>query len=326
MKEIRVKTLMSEDLTCLPPEAPLKLAVEKMVEQRYSCIIISQDEMPVGIITERDIVRTLNREAQEIDLSLPISTFMSSPILSLNENQSLFHAMVISRAERIRHMPVLNDDEYLVGLVTQSDLANAHFQVIEMQSKMIEESVAAKTDQLEKLNKELQALTMEDHLMRIGNRRAMEVDLGYTHKTAIRYDQIYSVLLMDIDYFKNYNDHYGHQAGDDALRSVADILKANIRGSDRLYRYGGEEILLLLPLTNAAQADTVAKKLVASVAKAAMPHEKSMYKCITISCGGACVLGRGQIVSDWAQLIEQADSNLYKAKNDGRNRAHVIMG
>ena len=324
MNEILVKSLMSEELSCLPPEAPLKLAIEKMVEQRYSCIIISQDEMPVGIITERDIVRSLNQKEQAIDLSLPVADFMSSPILSLNENQSLFDAMVIGRAERIRHIPVLNDDEYLVGLVTQSDLANAHFQVIEMQSKMIEESVAAKTDQLQKLNNELQALSMEDHLMRIGNRRAMEVDLGYTHKTAIRYDQVYSVLLMDIDFFKYYNDHYGHQAGDDALKCVADILKANIRGSDRLYRYGGEEILLLLPLTNGAQADIVAQKMVASVANAAIPHAKSSYECLTISCGGACVMGRGHIVSRWEELVEQADSHLYKAKNDGRNRSLVV--
>ena len=226
MKEILVKTLMSEEISCLPPDVALKLAVEKMVAQRYSCIIISQNKRPVGIITERDIVRALNQEVQEINLLLPISDFMSSPILSLNENQSLFDAMVISRAERIRHIPVLNDDECLVGLVTQSDLANAHFQVIEMQSAMIKESVAEKTDQLQKMNNELQTLSMEDHLMRIGNRRAMEVDLGYTHKSVIRYDQAYSVLLMDIDFFKFFNDHYGHQAGDDALKSVADILKS----------------------------------------------------------------------------------------------------
>lgn len=326
MKEILVKTLMSEDLTCLPPEAPLNLAVEKMVEQSYSCIIISQDELPVGILTERDLVRVLNQKADEMDLSLPVSDFMSAPIVSLNENQSLFDAMVISRAQQIRHLPVFNDNEFLTGLVTQSDIANAHFRIIEMQTQIIEESVAAKTDQLQQLNKKLQALSMEDHLMNIGNRRAMEVDLGHTHKAAIRYDQPYSVLLMDIDFFKFYNDHYGHQAGDDALKSVADILKNNIRGSDRLYRYGGEEILLLLPNTVASQAGVVAEKLVASVAEADIPHEKSSYNCLTISCGVACVMGRGQIMSSWEELVEQADSNLYKAKSDGRNRSFVMQG
>ena len=323
MKEILVKSLMSKDLTCLPPEAPLQLAVKKMAEQHYSCIIINQNELPIGILTERDLVRALNQETQEIDLSRPVANFMSSPIINLNENKSLFDALVISRAEKVRHLPLVDDNEHLVGLVTQSDLTNAHFQVVELQSVMIEKSVAAKTDKLQQLNDELQALSMEDHLMKIGNRRAMEVDLAHTHNASIRYGHPYSVLLMDIDFFKRYNDHYGHQAGDDALRSIADILKANIRGSDRLYRYGGEELLLVLPHTNAAQADGVARKLITRITQSSIPHEKSEYKFLTVSCGGACVLNNGQMISAWEELVEQVDKNLYQAKNDGRNRSLI---
>lgn len=323
MKEIHVKTLMTEDVTCLPPEAPLESLVKIMVEQRYSCIVITKSDLPIGIVTERDLVKVLNYGAEKIDLSLPVSGFMSSPILRLNENETLFDAMVISRAEKIRHIPVVNNDEYLVGLVTYSDIVDAHFQVIEIQSEMIEQAVAARTDDLQQLNDELQALSMEDHLMKIGNRRAMEVDLTHTHSASIRYGNLYSVLLMDIDFFKRYNDYYGHQNGDDALKSVADILKANIRGSDRLYRYGGEEILLILPYTNAEQADEVARKLVSSIAKRAISHEKSPYEFLTISCGGACILDNKDLISDWEKLIEQADRNLYQAKNDGRNRSVV---
>jgi len=324
MKKILVKTLMSEEVTCLPSEAPIRLAVKKMVEQRYSCVVIQEDNLPIGMMTERDLVKLLNQNPQEIDLSLPVEDFMSSPVISLNENQSLFDAMVIGRAERIRHFPVLNDDEKLVGLITQSDLANAHFRVIENQSEMIEKSVAAKTSKLQRLNDELQALSMEDHLMKIGNRRAMEVDLGHTHNASIRYGDPYSVLLLDIDFFKRYNDHYGHQAGDDALKSVAASLKANIRGSDRLYRYGGEELLLVLPHTNALQADEVAKKLVSSIEKSSIPHEKSPYELLTVSCGGACVLNNDQTISDWKGLVEKVDSNLYQAKSNGRNCSVVV--
>ncbi len=323
MKEIHVKTIMAEDVTCLPPEAPLQIVVKKMVEQRYSCIVISKNELPIGIITERDLVKVLNHGAGEIDLSLPVSGFMSSPIIRLNENETLFDAMVISRAEKIRHIPVVNDDEYLVGLVTYSNLVDAHFQVIEIQSEMIEQAVATRTGKLQQLNAELQTLSMEDPLMKIGNRRAMEIDLGHTHNASIRYGHPYSVILMDIDFFKRYNDYYGHQAGDDALKSVAESLKANIRGSDRLYRYGGEEILLVLPHTNAAQAEVVARKLVSSIAKSSISHEKSPYEFLTISCGGACVLNNEHLISNWEVLIEQVDQNLYQAKNDGRNRSVV---
>lgn len=314
---------MTEDVTCLPPEAPLQLVVKKMVEQRYSCIVIKKNEILIGIVTERDLVKVLNHDTEEIELSLPVSGFMSSPIIRLNENETLFDAMVISRAEKIRHIPVVNDNEHLVGLVTYSDLVDAHFQVIEIQSEMIEQAVAARTGKLQQLNDELQTLSMEDHLMRIGNRRAMEVDLNHTHNASIRYGNFYSVLLIDIDFFKRYNDYYGHQAGDDVLKSIAEILKTNIRGSDRLYRYGGEEILLVLPNTNSTQAEAVARHLVSTIAKSSIPHEKSPYKCLTISCGGACVLNNEHLISNWEELIEQGDSNLYQAKNDGRNRSVV---
>lgn len=227
--------------------------------------------------------------------------------------------MVVSRSEKIRHIPVVNDDECLVGLVTYSNLVNAHFQVVETQSEMIEHAVAERTGQLQQLNDELQTLSMEDHLMGIGNRRAMEVDLGHTHNALIRYKNPYAVLLMDLDLFKLYNDHYGHQAGDDALKSVADVLKNNIRGSDRLYRYGGEEILLVLPQTSAAQAEIMARKLVSSIAESAISHAKSPYEVLTISCGGACALNNENVISSWEEVVEQADKNLYQAKNDGRN-------
>jgi len=290
-----------------------------MVEQRYSCLVIKENDLPIGIITERDLIKVLNQESQKIDLSLSVSELMSSPVSTLNQSDSLFEAMVISRAEKIRHLPVVDNDERLVGLVTHTDLANAHFRVIELQTTIIENAVAAKTSELSQLNDELQTLSTEDHLMKIGNRRSMEVDLGHTHASAIRYELPYTVLLMDIDFFKLYNDHYGHPAGDEALKSVATVLKENIRGSDRLYRYGGEELLLILPNTNVAQAEKVARKLLSSLVKYSIPHEKSIHKVLTISCGGACVFNKGEMFGSWEELLELVDSNLYKAKNSGRN-------
>ena len=319
MKEILVKSLMSESVFCLSPEAPLQSAVQQMVEQKFSCIIIKHDNSPIGIVTERDLVKILNQRTDQIDLSLPVADFMTFPILSVNENETLFDAMVVSRVEKIRHLPVVNDMDELVGLVTHSDLANAHFRVVEMQSELLEKTVSEKTGQLQQLNDELQKLSMEDHLMKIGNRRAMEVDLGHTHTASIRYKHLYSILLMDIDFFKLYNDHYGHQAGDEVLQAVADILQKNIRGSDRLYRYGGEELLLVLPYTDAEQASTVAQKLVSAIFKSSIPHIKSNYAFLTISCGGACVLDNGEMISGWERMVEKADQHLYQAKNNGRN-------
>ena len=171
MKEILVKTLMTSDVSCLSADTTLLIAAQQMVKQRFSCIVIKQNLCPIGILTERDLVKVLCKDNHEQDLSKPISEFMTSPVLSLNQNESLFDALVINRAERVRHLPVVNDKDELVGLVTQSDLANAHFHVTEIQSKLIEQAIASKTQVLQQVNEELQALSMEDHLMEIGNRR-----------------------------------------------------------------------------------------------------------------------------------------------------------
>lgn len=324
MKAILVKTLMTATVSCLSPEAPLREAVDQMFKQKISCIVIKQNQSPIGILTERDLVRVLSGKKHEQDLDLPISDFMSSPVLTLNQNETLFDALVVNRAEKVRHLPVVNDEDALVGLITQSDLANAHFHVIEKQSDLIEQAIKSKTMALQHLNDELQTLSMEDHLMEIGNRRAMEVDLSHTHSSSIRYNQIYSVLLLDVDYFKRYNDLYGHQMGDDALRQVAGTIKNKIRATDRLYRYGGEELLLLLPHTSADQSAITASKLVVSIEANSTPHEDSPLGCLTISGGCASAqINHQEKHSNWENVVEQADQALYQAKSEGRNRAVV---
>jgi diguanylate cyclase (GGDEF)-like protein len=162
--------------------------------------------------------------------------------------------------------------------------------------------------------------------MEIGNRRAMEVDLDHTHSSALRYNQIYSLLLLDVDYFKLYNDSYGHQKGDEALKDIANIMKKHIRASDRLYRYGGEELLLLLPSTDAEEAYIVAKKLVSSVQDQAIPHRESPIECLTMSSGCTSVCKNTQEkYSHWEEAVEVADKALYRAKKGGRNRVETAL-
>lgn len=326
MKEIFVKTLMTRGVSCLSPDAPLREAVDLMVENRYSCVVVKQHESPIGIVTERDLVKVLSQVNHEQNLAQPISSFMSSPVLSLGEDETLFDALVVNRAEKVRHIPVVDENNELVGLVTMTDLVNAHFQVTEMQSQLIEQAISSKTQALQELNDELQTLSMVDHLMQIGNRRAMEVDLSHTHSSAIRYSKVYSVLLLDIDYFKFYNDYYGHQMGDDALKQVADVMKQSIRSSDRLYRYGGEELLIILPHTNIEQSVVVANKIIAAVQGCSIPHNKSPFGHLTISCGCTGInLEQPEKPSRWEQLVKVADQALYQAKNEGRNRSICLL-
>lgn len=323
MKEIYVKSLMSETVTCLKKNAPLRDAIKLMVKNEFSCIVIEQDGIPIGIVTERDLVKTLNNDLVQVDLSCPVFDIMTSPIIRLKQDETLFDALVVSRAEGVRHLPVVDDNEQLVGLITQTDIANAHYHVTELQTEIIENAIAEKVDVLQKVNEELQALSMEDHLMEIGNRRAMEVDLGHIHASAVRYKEAYSILLIDVDNFKPYNDHYGHQSGDDVLRQVAQLLKTNIRKSDRLYRYGGEELLVVLPHISVQQLEIASAKLVAVIANERIPHSKSNFNIVTISSGAANVMGGDSVPDSWEKLVEIADQCLYKAKASGRNRSFV---
>lgn len=326
MKEILVNTLMTRNVDCLPPESSLREAIDKMVGQRYSCIIIAEGKSPVGILTERDLVKVLSGIDHEQKLAQPVSNFMTSPVLSLNQNESLFDALVVTKAEKVRHLPVVNDSNELVGLITHTDLANAHFHVTELQSKLIEDAIQSKTQILQQVNEELQALSMEDHLMEIGNRRAMEVDLNHTHASALRYNQVYSILLIDIDFFKRYNDLYGHQKGDNALKQVAKVIEGDIRCSDRLYRYGGEELLLILPHTTAQQSTVVAKKLVEVIRTSGIEHKDSPEGVLTISGGCTSVLAtQTEKHLSWEKEVEVADRALYQAKDSGRNCAVTIL-
>lgn len=322
MKQIPVDKLMSHDVELLSPETPLQSVVLTMQSKRHSCVILGKNKLPTGIITERDLVNIMARMLDSPELaSKPAAEFMSTPPCTVSNEQTLFDALVIARAESVRHLPVVGSSGNLVGLITQTDLARAHFEVIESQQQTIEQAIHERTEELLAANQELQSLSMEDGLLHIGNRRAMEVDMEHTHARAVRYRQTYTTVLLDVDYFKAYNDHYGHMAGDDALKQTASIVKSAIRKSDRLYRYGGEELLLLLPDTNPAGGEILTQRILNALQGASITHCKSPYGVITMSAGIACYdPEQPDAPAEWREAVQAADLRLYQAKEAGRNR------
>ena len=321
MKEIPITSLMTSGVDMMTPDTCLKKVVRKMRDNRHSCVIIGENSVPTGIVTERDLVKMLDK--MMTDASMPehqVDEIMAREPHTVHIDQSLFDALAITRAEKIRHLPVVDNEDKLVGLLTQTDLANAHFHVIEMQREIIERAIESETGELREANEQLHALSMEDALLSIGNRRAMEVDMDHTHAVMQRYKHPYTVALIDIDHFKLYNDHYGHLDGDECLKQVSQTLEETIRKSDRLYRYGGEEFLLLLPDTEPGGATILANRLVEDLYAAAIPHCKSPYKVVTISIGIASCSAVDCANSSWKDVVENADKLLYQAKSCGRNQ------
>lgn len=131
-----------------------------------------------------------------------------------------------------------------------------------------------------------------------------------------------SIIMMDIDYFKKYNDHYGHPAGDEVLKAVAKVVKDSVRKKDLVIRYGGEEFLVFLEEANANIAREVCERIHKQLAEKAIPHEKSeVSKHITVSIGVCYQRKKGSCSLD--QIIDIADEALYEAKRTGRNRSSL---
>ncbi len=321
MGDVYVRELMCGVPATADVSMTLGEVAELMVANSSSFMLVGCESYPQGIITERDLARVLVASQHELGLlRSSVTDFMSSPVITVNENETLYEAVVVARTERVRHLPVVDDDDRLVGIVTNRDLANAHFQVVELHASTIQRSVARETRELLQVNQELQAMSMEDHLLEIGNRRAMEVDLVHTHAAYQRFGRPYGVVLIDVDYFKLYNDHFGHQAGDTALKQVAGFLREELRTNDRLYRFGGEELLLLVPAVDAMNSARCAQRLVDAVSDCRLPHPASPLGRLTVSAGAA-IANSSSNVSCWSDVVEQADQALYRAKSGGRNRA-----
>jgi diguanylate cyclase (GGDEF)-like protein len=162
---------------------------------------------------------------------------------------------------------------------------------------------------------QLQLLSVLDPLTGARNRRAMNEELKIAASVQRRHGVSYAVLVMDLDHFKQINDNHGHLAGDQVLIDFVELIKRCSRKADRLFRFGGEEFLLLLPNTDLASLRIAAEHLQTQVAE----QLKSPGGPVSMSSGGAAL----HHDEHWEALLQRADSCLYQAKDAGRNRAVI---
>ena len=172
-------------------------------------------------------------------------------------------------------------------------------------------------DANQELLAKLEALSRTDPLTGAGNRRSFDETLGKEFARARRHGHPLSVVMLDIDHFKRINDTHGHPVGDQVLRSFARVVASVLREGDTLFRYGGEEFVVLLPDTSRDGALAAAQRMVAAIASA--PH-KVGHESINVTTS-AGVAGLEQAARDGNELVGKADSALYEAKEGGRNRA-----
>ncbi|OLP19970.1 hypothetical protein BST81_02545 [Leptolyngbya sp. 'hensonii'] len=287
--------------------------------------------------TEADEIQKLQSAcAAFVGISFAIST-----LLALLLARQLAHPLVQLQAiaQRIRDhdynfaVHVQSNDElgFLADTLNTMMTDISHYTVtleaqnrqLEEYSRTLEQKVADRTQELLTANQQLYQLANSDTLTQLANRRRFNEFLAQAWLQAKREKFPISLLLCDVDYFKKYNDAYGHQAGDACLQQIAAVIgQAVERSSDLAARYGGEEFMVVLQNTDLQGAVTVGKRIQSRIYELQIEHRGSLVRpYVTLSMGIVSLCPTGDITTD--QFINQADRLLYQAKQEGRDRIKI---
>lgn len=210
---------------------------------------------------------------------------------------------------------VIHNDSLVESGITLSLPNHEIGQIAQYIGKLTSQSLYQKNQELLEKNKLLESLAIHDFLTGLFNRRKIEELLKTEYERCVRYNTSLSLILYDIDFFKNVNDSYGHQEGDRVLKELTLLISHNIRKTDMHGRWGGEEFLVILPETPISVVQEVAEKL----RKVVESHDFELPQHITISAGVTVV----QTDETLDKVLQRLDSALYMAKKTGRNRVHA---
>jgi two-component system chemotaxis response regulator CheY len=212
-------------------------------------------------------------------------------------------------------------DDYLMKPLNRHEL-EARLLVASRITKLYRE-LANQQVELERLNSQLFLQARTDGLTQVGNRLKMREDLNVLFARVAEQGDSFCALMCDVDHFKLYNDGYGHLQGDEVLKKVARTLVQGCRPNDEIYRYGGEEFLLVMPEQSVEAACAVAERHRARIEQLAIPNIASPGSIVTISVGVAAMTTTQPSIKEW---LEDADGALYRAKQLGRNRVVSAAG
>ncbi len=288
--------------------------IKMMQENDTDAILITNDSLlPIGIFTTKDFIKILNLN---LDLKNPIKEFMSQPVETLHNTATISDAIDFIRDKHFKRIVVTDDEDRVMGILTQKELLRIVY------NKWID-FIKEEGNRISKINEQLlsNAVKLEekasfDYLTKIYNREKFESFLNYEITIATRYtEENFCILLLDIDFFKNVNDTYGHLIGDHVLQEVAKVLTLCSRKSDVVARWGGEEFIMMLPKTNIEQAIFVAEKLRATIEK----HKFEVVSHITCSIG----VSQFHHSETKTELFKRVDDALYNAKKSGRNKVQL---
>lgn len=317
----------------IPHRQQLKLVLQN--QHHFVQIAPWQDELGldwlvVVVIPESDFMQQININTRHTVLLCTIALIIAILVGIITANQITQPILQISASAKAIADGKLTQTVKAEGvgeldLLSQSfnrmaEQLQQSFAALEDANYVLERRVEERTTELKKANRELQRLSQIDGLTQIANRRHFDQYLTQEWHRSQREQRSLSLILCDVDFFKNYNDLYGHQKGDDCLQRVAQLLRQAVkRPADLVARYGGEEFALILPSTDLKGAIAIAQAIQQEVYSAQILHTASeISKFLTISLGIVSTIPTSAVSLD--QLIAAADAALYEAKHQGRDR------
>lgn len=303
MALMKIGAVMAKDVLTTYKEEPILTLLERLNKHRIGAVVvINKENMPIGIITERDIIHALVSYKEEL-FKKQAQDIMSAPVLTLDPEQDIDSAAILMTLNGIRRIPITVDNR-LVGLITYRDLTNA-----------LRKSYFS----LEEKAEVLQDMANKDALTGLFNKRFINEELKKQFDTAVKSGTSMTVIMIDIDHFKIVNDTYGHQCGDYVLKTLSVILQTKSREINIVGRYGGEEFIIIGPISEYKSSLFFAERLRASVEETVFNWDNREFH-ITISAG-ICVWN--QHIKDSKTMVKLADEALYEAKNNGRNQVKM---
>lgn len=272
-------------------------------------MLIVENRKLIGIVTAKDVIKMI---CDGVDMTLPISNYMTQHVKTINQRSTIKAAIEHLKVNHFKRAIVVDDHNEVVGRITQRELIGITYGRWAELMKLHAHELGELVQVLESKNIKLQEESVTDPLTGAGNRRLFnqvtEAEIGrfYRHQMAA-----FSVLMLDIDFFKKINDIFGHPVGDEVLKILSNRVKSRLRTSDIFSRWGGEEFVVLLPTADINAASVLAERIRAEIADNPICEHQ-----VTVSIGVA-QYQRGE---SQEELLQRVDMALYEAKNSGRNK------
>ena len=302
-------------------EPAIRSLVGQLLEDEGHTVTLAEDG--------KDALEKFNRGWHEIvfsDIRMPNMTGIEllGEVMKINENTQFIimtsHASVENSIAALKQGAfdyIIKPFEELDLVVETTNRAIANLSAIRKQQYLVS-TLSRQNAELGDLNKKFREMAIRDGLTGLFNHRHAQDRLTEEYERSKRFKRRFSILFMDVDHFKFFNDNNGHQAGDEVLKTIAQLMTGAIRESDIVARWGGEEFIIIAAETNARQACELAERIRLAVATHAFAHSKRQpLGLVSLSIGVATI---SKSTQDAQSLVKLADDAVYHAKDHGRNR------